>query len=913
MAEHKIKGTIEWKEIGAEKVTSSISRVEQAMRKLSMELSNRVSPAAVQLRKQLAQAGIAVSKTGTFYDKATKAALTYSDAASRIQKANLDKTYDELSKKVSVFDKTASKLAVSSFMSKHGWAVVDDSAKKLTNTISEQSEEAMKVKRRFDMLTKGHKSFGDAIINSGNKVNWLSANFDRLKEAGDRAYQKSCDIQELSKHLHLSIGQLAPTLKEAGIGFNEQNKLINTATNEMIPHQLAIKRLIDHYSSFGGVMSMDRDAFIALRKQGYEFLGTGAKFATWIRLATHGLHGFKMELLSTMFFGMQMQQIGMSMLRPAMKMFGITELFSNVLAVVMLPVLHLIFPYLLGLAKWLMDLGPAGKMVLGFGAMFMVAAGGIIYFGSQLGLFIGAVPKIFAAVSIVKKGAMGMVKALISGGRKMILYASAKLWPRLAGIFGKGMDLLGLGMKTKGRSVTTIFARMGTRLSGTSRMTGMAVGTGMLGPIGMALMGILAAIAIFTVAWSKNWFGIRQKTGAFVVWFSGVYDKWIKPVLFQAGVGIVILKNTFVFVLTNIKNIWSFTWLSIKSAAFKTWNTLLAGVETFVNGMLAPYRILYEKGGDVAKGAAKLFGFGLEMPKFPKFDLSAFKVSTEEVDSELTKVKGSLKSAFTDTAVKTAKDVKWLDGALSGLTETMKVAGEGMIESGNKMDAEREAKEANAESTNKLSEVISNFTGMITGTFTPAVNESTDKINTNTDAIISSGNESLKTIPKINDLTTSINDTSKAARNAAQALNYSFEPALNDQRIALYKVRTALSYTTSWVYSYIRALNRIPRYIHTTVHKEIIVTERRGIFGWGFFGLQHGGIVTRPIVATLAEKGPEAVIPLNRAGGASAPSLGNITVHNTYNISGVSSPDDVEAKIEEANAKLIDDLKAMIR
>jgi len=712
----------------------------------------------------------------------------------------------------------------------------------------------------------------------------------------------------LQDHLKVPLYNIRAGMKQVGVTETDLVNQTKIGGSVFMDYSDVTTNLANKFDTFGKVMEMDRDLFTSFIKRGYKFPSTGARIATQIRLLTHGLHGFKMELLSTMFFGMQMQQLGMSLLRPAMKMFGITELFSNVLAVVMLPIMKLIFPYLLGLAKWLMDLGPAGKMVLGFGAMFMVAAGGILYFGSQLGLFIGAVPKIFAAGRLIKKKFSSIVDFLKDSGGRMLRYARARLWPRLAGIFGKGMDLLGLRMKTKGRSVATIFARMGTKLSGTSRMTGMAVGTGMLGPIGMALMGILAAVAIFTVAWSKNWFGIRQKTGAFVVWFSGVYDKWIKPVLFQMGVGIIVLKNTFVFVLTNIRNIWSFTWLSIKSIAFKTWNAILTGVETFINGILLPYRTLYNIGGGVAE---KIFGF--KIPKFPKFDLSAFKVSTEEVDSELTKVKGSLKSAFTDTAVKTAKDVKWLDGALSGLTGTIKNWGEGMIESGNKMDAEREAKEANAESTNKLSEVISNFTGMITGTFTPAVNESTDKINTNTDAIISSGNESLKTIPKIDNLTTSINDTSKAARNAAQALNYSFEPALNDQQIALYKVRTALSYTTSWVYSYIRALNRIPRYIHTTVHKEIIVTERRGIFGWGFFGLQHGGIVTRPIVATLAEKGPEAVIPLNRAGGASAPSLGNITVHNTYNISGVSSPDDVEAKIEEANAKLIDDLKAMIR
>jgi len=713
----------------------------------------------------------------------------------------------------------------------------------------------------------------------------------------------------LQDHLKVPLYNIRAGMKQVGVTGADLVNQTKISGSVFMDYSNVTTNLANKFDTFGKVMAMDRDLFISFIKRGYKFPSTGARIATQIRLLTHGLHGFKMELLSTMFFGMQMQQLGMSMLRPAMKMFGITELFSNVLAVVMLPIMKLIFPYLLGFAKWLMDLGPLGKTIIGFGALFLVAAGGIIYFGSQLGLFIGAVPKIFAAVSIVRKGAIDMVKALISGGRKMIIYAKG-LWPRLAGIFGKGMSLLSSRIRTKGVGLTTSFAKTGTKLAKTSRMTGMAMGTGLLGPIGIALTGIIIAVTIFAAAWSKNWFGIRQKTGAFVVWFSEVYDKWIKPVLFHMGTGIIILKNMFIFGLTNIKNIWSFVWLSIQSIAFRTWNALLTGVETFVNGILLPFRVLYKIGGGIAE---KIFGF--KLPEFPEFDLSAFKASTTEVDNELATVKENLKSAFTDTAVKTVKDVEWLNGALSGLTQTMKVAGEGMIESGNKMDAERKAKQNNAESTNMLSGIISNFTSMITGTFTPAVNESTDSISTNTKAIIDSGNEALNTMPKIDDLNLSISDTNTKTKEVTNTLNNKFKPALENQQEILGDVQTAFSNTTSKVNEYIDALNRIPRDVYTTIHKEYVITERRrGLFGLGgLFGIfQHGGIVMRPTLGLLAEKGPEAVIPLNRAGGTT-PTLGNITIHNTYNISGVSSPDDVEAKIEEANAKLIDDLKAMIR
>jgi phage-related minor tail protein len=42
-------------------------------------------------------------------------------------------------------------------------------------------------------------------------------------------------------------------------------------------------------------------------------------------------------------------------------------------------------------------------------------------------------------------------------------------------------------------------------------------------------------------------------------------------------------------------------------------------------------------------------------------------------------------------------------------------------------------------------------------------------------------------------------------------------------------------------------------------------------------GLAHGGVVTSPTLALIGEAGPEAVIPLNRAGGVGA--TYNITVH----------------------------------
>jgi hypothetical protein len=66
--------------------------------------------------------------------------------------------------------------------------------------------------------------------------------------------------------------------------------------------------------------------------------------------------------------------------------------------------------------------------------------------------------------------------------------------------------------------------------------------------------------------------------------------------------------------------------------------------------------------------------------------------------------------------------------------------------------------------------------------------------------------------------------------------------------------------------------------------------------GWGkIWGFAEGAIVNEPTLATIAEKGPEAVIPLDKLGqfgGGGGVSV-SVTQHNTINISGA---DDTQVK-----------------
>ena len=54
------------------------------------------------------------------------------------------------------------------------------------------------------------------------------------------------------------------------------------------------------------------------------------------------------------------------------------------------------------------------------------------------------------------------------------------------------------------------------------------------------------------------------------------------------------------------------------------------------------------------------------------------------------------------------------------------------------------------------------------------------------------------------------------------------------------------------------------------------------------FGFAEGAIVSKPVLATIAENGPEAVIPLNQLGDFGGGVSVSITQHNTINLSGAN-------------------------
>ena len=121
-----------------------------------------------------------------------------------------------------------------------------------------------------------------------------------------------------------------------------------------------------------------------LQKRMTDTLATGgAKAANSLRMFTHGLRGFKMEALGVMFFGMMLAATFRSMLNPALEAYGVMEIWKAMMLVVFQPIVDEIFPVLLGLMTYFMNLPEPVKKAIG---AFVVLA----YIMSQLLFVIGA-------------------------------------------------------------------------------------------------------------------------------------------------------------------------------------------------------------------------------------------------------------------------------------------------------------------------------------------------------------------------------------------------------------------------------------------------------------------------------------------------------------------------------------------
>lgn len=146
---------------------------------------------------------------------------------------------------------------------------------------------------------------------------------------------------------------------------------------------------------FGGVMRMGMSEFKQFNEQGRKFSTIGGAMANRMRLATHGLRGFRMEMLGVMFFGMAMQRVFSGLLKTSLTWVGVTEIMTTALGILFLPVALMILDWAIAFLGWVNQLTEAQKLFIGKMVLAGIAIGAFLFLVGTLALGLGSLIQVF--------------------------------------------------------------------------------------------------------------------------------------------------------------------------------------------------------------------------------------------------------------------------------------------------------------------------------------------------------------------------------------------------------------------------------------------------------------------------------------------------------------------------------------
>jgi len=221
----------------------------------------------------------------------------------------------------------------------------------------------------------------------------------------------------------------------------------------------SLKKMSDGLKETQTVLRTDLLTWKENREQ-YEKTGNIlTRLVSRFRMSTHGLRGFRMELLSVMFFGKMVSSTLFGLLQPAAEAIGIFDLFRILLEVLFLPVMVAVLPYLLDIMDFFLKLDPNVQLAIGAIVLFGAIVFGILGFLAALRLGLGGLITDFGLQGIA--GAAGSATGAMTG-------LEGKLVAAEAATSGFGAKLLAFGMKVIG--VSFIITGIAQALSDTSKM-----------------------------------------------------------------------------------------------------------------------------------------------------------------------------------------------------------------------------------------------------------------------------------------------------------------------------------------------------------------------------------------------------------------------------------------------------------
>ena len=305
----------------------------------------------------------------------------------------------------------------------------------------------------------------------------------------------------------------------------------------------------------------------------------GAKVGYTARMMTHGLRGFRMEMLGVMFFGMMLGRTLKGLIQPAMEAFGVFDLWRVMLMVLFIPVIQELFPLFLQLTEFFMNLSPQTQEIIGWITIFGIVLSTLIFIIGSFSLGLGSIILLNA-----------MLVSLLGLG----------LLPILGIIAGVIAVVVGVVMLFKGHleGLGLIIAGVGIIL------------TAFLGPIGLVIVALGVAAFLIIKYWTpiSNFFSNLFNS---IIGFFQDATSQISDILLILFAPALLIFKYWEPVKEFFINLWNDI-VKIFETAYNVIKGIIDSLMSFINSLLSSLGVV----GEILGSGTSFIGKTLGIPGF---------------------------------------------------------------------------------------------------------------------------------------------------------------------------------------------------------------------------------------------------------------------------------------------------------
>ena len=249
---------------------------------------------------------------------------------------------------------------------------------------------------------------------------------------------KKTVILEIVGKTNQSMKKLNKDMKETATQVSKTGRHWSTSTKRMAANRREANKVIKANDGLWGSLGLNMEQFKLVNTYGKGYNTTLGKMGNKVRMMTHGMRGFKMEMLGVMFFGMGMVRLFSGLLKPSANLFGIFELWGTLLEIVFLPIMTLLFDKFMEFFEWVLTWDEDTKMFVGTLVLFGLVLGGFLMLFGMIALGVGSVILAFGAFLPIT----GIVMGVFVGLGLLVVGVVKIIQGKLEGI---GLVIMGIG------------------------------------------------------------------------------------------------------------------------------------------------------------------------------------------------------------------------------------------------------------------------------------------------------------------------------------------------------------------------------------------------------------------------------------------------------------------------------------